>query len=80
MVIEDAPVRRRVAVVGAGPAGMACAVTAAERGHDVTLFDAGDRIGGQLLIARLVPGKGEFDETLRYFGGAFGRTRRGHQT
>ena len=68
LVIEPAPVRRRVAIVGSGPAGLACAVTAAERGHDVTLFEAGDRIGGQLLIARLVPGKGEFDETLRYFG------------
>ncbi len=59
---------RWVAVVGAGPAGLACAVTAAERGHQVTLFDAADEIGGQLNLARRVPGKDEFDETLRYFG------------
>ncbi|OEJ53604.1 FAD-dependent oxidoreductase [Streptomyces agglomeratus] len=63
------PTRRakRVAVVGAGPAGLACTVTAAERGHTVTLYDASDVIGGQLNIARKVPGKEEFNETLRYF-------------
>ncbi len=58
---------RRVAVVGAGPAGMAAAVTAASRGHRVTLFDAAERIGGQFNLARRVPGKEEFRETLRYF-------------
>ncbi|MFD0415537.1 FAD-dependent oxidoreductase [Streptomyces sp. NPDC127108] len=64
-----APTRRakRVGVVGAGPAGLACAVSAAERGHDVTLYDAASEVGGQLNIARKVPGKEEFDETLRYF-------------
>ncbi|MFE6668245.1 FAD-dependent oxidoreductase [Streptomyces sp. NPDC057697] len=58
---------KRVAVVGAGPAGLACAVSASGRGHEVTLFDAAEEIGGQLNVARRVPGKEEFDETLRYF-------------
>ena len=58
---------KRIAVVGAGPAGLACAVTAAERGHAVTLYEAQARIGGQLNLARNVPGKEEFDETLRYY-------------
>jgi len=59
---------KKVAVVGAGPAGLACATTAAERGHAVTLFDAADRIGGQFNIARQIPGKEDFNETIRYFG------------
>ncbi|MEU9358529.1 NADPH-dependent 2,4-dienoyl-CoA reductase [Streptomyces sp. NPDC048301] len=67
LVLSPTRTRKRVAVVGAGPAGLACAVTAAERGHTVTLFDAADEIGGQLNVARRVPGKEEFDETLRYF-------------
>ena len=68
LVIGRASAPKKVAVIGAGPAGMACATTAAERGHDVTLFDAADRIGGQFNIARRIPGKEEFAETLRYFG------------
>ncbi|MFB4420060.1 FAD-dependent oxidoreductase [Streptomyces sp. QL37] len=67
LVLSPTRVRKRVAVVGAGPAGLSCAVTASERGHAVTLFDAADEIGGQLNVARRVPGKEEFDETLRYF-------------
>ncbi|SDD15654.1 NADPH-dependent 2,4-dienoyl-CoA reductase [Streptomyces prasinopilosus] len=67
LVLSPTRRRKRVAVVGAGPAGLACAVGAAERGHDVTLFDAASEIGGQLNVARKVPGKQEFDETLRYF-------------
>ena len=56
-----------VAVVGAGPAGLAYATIAAERGHQVTLFDAADEIGGQFNLAKKIPGKEEFYETLRYF-------------
>ncbi|WDN10940.1 NADPH-dependent 2,4-dienoyl-CoA reductase [Xanthomonas oryzae] len=59
---------KRIAVVGAGPAGLACATVAAERGHRVTLFDASDAIGGQFNVAKRIPGKEEFNETLRYFG------------
>jgi 2,4-dienoyl-CoA reductase (NADPH2) len=58
---------KKVAVVGAGPAGLACATLAAERGHQVTLFDQADDIGGQFNMARKVPGKEEFNETIRYF-------------
>lgn len=58
---------KRIAVVGAGPAGLATAVTAAQRGHTVTLFEAGDAIGGQFDLARRIPGKEEFAETIRYY-------------
>ncbi len=59
--------RQRVAVVGAGPAGLAAAVSTAERGHEVTLFEARDEIGGQFRLAMQVPGKEEFAQTLRYY-------------
>ncbi|MEX3947872.1 FAD-dependent oxidoreductase [Paraburkholderia sp. EG287B] len=69
--IEFAPGKalqpKRIAVVGGGPAGMAFAINAAERGHTLTLFEAHARLGGQLNLAKVVPGKAEFHEMLRYF-------------
>ena len=67
MAPSPAQARRRIAIVGAGPAGLACATTAAARGHAVTLFDAAEAIGGQFNLARRIPGKEEFAETLRYY-------------
>jgi len=67
LLIEPAQVKKSVCVVGAGPAGLAAATTAASRGHSVTLIDGASEIGGQFNMARQVPGKEEFNETLRYF-------------
>jgi 2,4-dienoyl-CoA reductase (NADPH2) len=66
--ILAAPRRLKVAVVGAGPAGLAASTTLAERGHQVFLFDGAAQIGGQFNMAKQIPGKEEFHETLRYFG------------
>ena len=63
-----APQRKKIAVVGAGPAGLAFSVYAAQRGHEVHLFDKSHQIGGQFNYAKQIPGKEEFHETLRYFG------------
>jgi 2,4-dienoyl-CoA reductase (NADPH2) len=68
LVVRPVTAARRIAVVGAGPAGLAAATTLAERGHAVTLFDSAPTIGGQFNLAKLIPGKEEFEETLRYFG------------
>lgn len=65
---EPAEQPRTIAVVGAGPAGLAFATVAAQRGHQVTLIDAADEIGGQFNLAKRIPGKEEFHETLRYYG------------
>ena len=67
LVYAPTPAPRRVVVVGAGPAGLACATVAAGRGHRVTLVDAAAEIGGQFNLAKRIPGKEEFHETLRYF-------------
>jgi 2,4-dienoyl-CoA reductase (NADPH2) len=64
---RPAVIKKKLAVVGAGPAGMAFASIAAERGHDVTLYDAAQEIGGQFNMAKRIPGKEEFHETIRYF-------------
>jgi 2,4-dienoyl-CoA reductase (NADPH2) len=65
--VTKSTARRNIAVIGAGPAGLACATTLAERGHAVTLFDAAGEIGGQFNMAKRIPGKEEFHESLRYF-------------
>ncbi len=64
---DPAPIPKRVAVVGAGPAGMMAALVAAKRGHRVTLFDRAEVLGGQLNLARLVPGKEEFNGLVAWF-------------
>lgn len=65
--ITPVKTRKRIAIVGSGPAGLSCAVTCAQRGHLVTLFEKDGQIGGQFNLAKRIPGKEEFSETLRYF-------------
>lgn len=67
LTVQPAAQSRRMAVIGGGPAGMSAAVTLAERGHAVVLFESADELGGQFNLARRIPGKEEFNETLRYF-------------
>lgn len=67
LIVNPVSAKKRLAVIGAGPAGLAFATTAAERGHDVTLYDSATEIGGQFNLAKQVPGKEEFYETLRYY-------------
>ncbi len=74
LVLAPARTKRRFAVVGAGPAGLACATVLAERGHAVDLFELAPEIGGQFNLAKRVPGKEEFHETLRYFRRRIERT------
>jgi 2,4-dienoyl-CoA reductase (NADPH2) len=74
LVIRPAAPRKRIAVVGAGPAGLAAATTLAERGHEVHLFESAAEIGGQFNLAKRIPGKEEFRETLRYFARRIERT------
>ena len=68
LIFKEAQVQKNIAVIGAGPAGLSFAVYAADRGHKVKVFEASHQIGGQFNIAKTIPGKEEFYETLRYFG------------
>ena len=74
LIIRPALAKKRIAVIGAGPAGLACATTLAERGHAVTLFEQSGEIGGQFNMAKRIPGKEEFHESLRYFAGRIRRS------
>ena len=74
LLISRAPRRKKIAVVGGGPAGMICAATAAERGHEVTLYERARELGGQFNLAKVVPGKQEFAESVAYYAE---RLRRG---
>ena len=69
MPLNAAPAAKRIAIVGAGPAGLAAASVAAQRGHNVTLIEAGERIGGQFNLACRIPGKEDYAETIRYYEG-----------
>jgi len=66
-ILTPAATKKKIAVVGAGPAGIACAIYTAQKGHEVTLYEANKEIGGQFNMAKEIPGKEEFHETIRYF-------------
>ncbi|ELG4787656.1 FAD-dependent oxidoreductase [Vibrio vulnificus] len=74
LVVKPASEKKRIAVVGAGPAGLACSTTLAQRGHSVDLIERNDRIGGQFRLAMQIPGKEEFRETIRYFANMIDET------
>ncbi len=74
IVVQAAVAKKVIAVIGAGPAGLACATTLAQRGHYVDLFERSDRIGGQFRLAMQIPGKEEFRETIRYFANRIDET------
>jgi len=74
IVVQPTTHKKKIAVVGAGPAGLACATTLAKRGHDVDLLEKNDRIGGQFRLAMQIPGKEEFRETIRYFANQIDET------
>ncbi|MFY9315726.1 MAG: NADPH-dependent 2,4-dienoyl-CoA reductase [Burkholderiales bacterium] len=67
LVYAEAPNKKRIAVVGGGPAGLSCAAVAAERGHQVTLFEKAPELGGQFNLAKKIPGKQEFAESVAYY-------------
>lgn len=74
IVVQPAEKPKKIAVIGAGPAGLSCATTLAERGYQVDLFEKNDRIGGQFRLAMQIPGKEEFRETIRYFANLIDET------
>ncbi len=74
IVVEPAKTKKKIAVIGAGPAGLSCSTALAERGHEVDLFERNDRIGGQFRLAMQIPGKEEFRETIRYFANRIDET------
>jgi len=67
LVFNRSPSRRKIAVVGGGPAGLSCAAVAAERGHEVTLYEKSGQLGGQFNLAKVIPGKQEFAESIAYY-------------